>query len=88
MTNSELIQNHTIFFAYFCHLIELKQADAAEELCEIAFKLDNELNKRNISDLQIEDYINNAKLEPEDQLMITQYIYPNLKALNNKIVKS
>jgi len=26
MTDSELIKNHTLFFAYFCHLIEADQA--------------------------------------------------------------
>ena len=74
--NKELIKNHTIFHAYFCHLIESDQADFAEYLCEISFKLDQEINRRNISELQVEECIKNSKFEPQDQLMISTYIYP------------
>ena len=76
MTDSELIKNHTIFHAYFCYLIESDQADFAEYLCEISFKLDQEINRRNISELQVEECIKNTKFEPQDQLMISTYIYP------------
>ena len=82
MTNSELIQNHTIFFAYFCHLIDLKQAEAVEELCEIGWKLDEEINRRKIGQLEIEDCIKSATLDPQDQIMIDKYIFPNDDSIN------
>ena len=77
MTNRQLIVNHTVFFAYFCHLIETDQADSAEELCEIGWKLNEEIRKRKISEFQIEKCIKNTEFEPQDQLMISTYIYPD-----------
>ena len=76
MTDSELIKNHTIFFAYFCHLIETDQADSAEELCEIGWKLDEEIRRRKITEVQIEECIKNLEFDPQDQLMVAAYIYP------------
>ena len=76
MTDSELIKNHTIFFAYFCHLTETDQADSAEELCEIGWKLDEEIRRRKITEVQIEECIKNVEFDPQDQLMVAAYIYP------------
>jgi len=88
MTDSELIKNHTIFHAYFCHLIESDQAESAEDLCDISFKLYQEINRRKIGELQIKECIKNTKLDPQDQLMVSQYIYPDLDVLNNKVGQS
>tara|TARA_B110001454_G_scaffold200263_1_gene205715 strand:- start:173 stop:439 length:267 start_codon:yes stop_codon:yes gene_type:complete len=88
MTDSELIKNHTIFHAYFCHLIESDQAESAEDLCDISFKLNQEINRRKIGELQIKECIKNTKLDPQDQLMVSQYIYPDLDVLNNKVGQS
>jgi len=88
MTDSELIKNHTIFHAYFCHLIESDQAESAEELCEIGWKLDEEIRRRKITEVQIEECIKNAEFDPQDQLMVSIYIYPALEALNNEIAQS
>ena len=88
MTNSELIKNYTLFHAYFCHLIENRQADAVEDLCEISFKLDQEISKRKISELEIEDCIKNVTLDPEDQLMVSKYIYPELEEFTIEIAQS
>ena len=88
MSNKDLIKNHTIFHAYFCHLIESDQADSAEELCEIGWKLDEEIRRRKITEVQIEECIKNAEFDPQDQLMVSIYIYPALEALNNEIAQS
>ena len=88
MTDSELIKNHTIFHAYFCHLIESDQAESAEDLCDISFKLNQEINRRKIGELQIKECIKNTKLDPQDQLMVSKYIYPDLDVLNNKVGQS
>ena len=88
MTDSELIKNHTIFFAYLCHLIKTDQVDSAEKLCDIGFKLDEEINKRKITEIQIEECINNSNLEPQDQLIVSKYIYPELGYLISKIGNS
>ena len=83
MTDFELIYNHTIFHAYFCHLIDTDQADYAEELCEIGWKLDEEIRRRKITEVQIEECIKNAEFEPQDQLMISTYMYPDSGNLAN-----
>jgi len=88
MTDVELIKNHTIFFAYFCHLIETNQADAIEELCQIGGRLDEEINRRKISELQIIECIIKAKLDPQDQLMISKYIYPDSNYYMSKVGNS
>ncbi|MBT6936766.1 MAG: hypothetical protein HN982_04190 [Candidatus Marinimicrobia bacterium] len=82
MTNKDLIKNHTIFHAYFCHLIESDQADSAEELCEIGWKLDEEIRRRKITEVQIEECIKNSEFDPQDQLMISTYIYPESDLFN------
>jgi len=88
LSDKELIVNHTIFFAYFCHLIESDQADSAEELCEIGWRLDEEINRRKITELQIMECIIKAKLDPQDQLMISKYIYPDSNYYMSKIGNS
>ena len=82
MSDKELIKNHTVFFAYFCHLIETDQADSAEELCEIGWKLDEEIRRRKITEVQINETINNAVLSPEDKLMVEKYIFIKSEKLN------
>jgi len=76
ISDKELIKTHTVFFAYFCHLIETNQADSAEELCEIGWKLDEEIRRRKITKVQIEECIKNIDFDPQDQLMVASYIYP------------
>jgi hypothetical protein len=83
MTNSELIKNYTSFHAYFCHLIDKGQADAVQDLCDISFKLDQEISKRKISETQIKTYLMKANLSSEDQLLIGNYIYDDLLEKNN-----
>ena len=82
ISDKELIKNHTVFFAYFCHLIETDQADSAEELCEIGWKLDEEIRRRKITEVQIEECIKNAEFDLQDQLMISTYIYPESDLFN------
>jgi hypothetical protein len=82
ISDKELIKNHTVFFAYFCHLIETDQADSAEELCEIGWKLDEEIRRRKITEVQINETINNAVLSPEDKLMVEKYIFIKSEKLN------
>ena len=88
LSDKELIKNHTIFHAYFCHLIETDQADSAEELCEIGWKLDEEIRRRKITEVQIEECIKNAEFDPQDQLMISTYIYPESDLFNVKTEQS
>ena len=76
LSDKELIKNYILFHAYFCHLIENDQADSEKELCEISWQLDQEINRRKIGDLQVEECIKNTKFDPQDQLMISTYIYP------------
>ena len=82
LSDKELIKNHTIFHAYFCHLIETDQAESAEELCEIGWKLDEEIRRRKITEVQINETINNAVLSPEDKLMVEKYIFIKSEKLN------
>ena len=82
ISDKELIKNHTVFFAYFCHLIETDQADSAEELCEIGWKLDEEIRRRKITEVQIEECIKNAEFDPQDQLMVSIYIDPDSNFYN------
>ena len=88
MTNSQLIKNHTIFFAYFCHLIEFYPIDLLEELCAIGWKLDEEIRRRKITDADIENCINKSNLNPEDQCMVGKYIYPDSDLFNIKTGQS
>ena len=78
MTDSELIKTHTIFFAYFCHLIEINQADSIKELCDISLELEKEIKRRKISQLEIEDCIKSVALDAQDRLMVNKYIFPDL----------
>ena len=57
MSDNKLIENHTLFFAYFCHLIEQDMADFPEELCEIGMKLDDEISRRKITNTEIDEFV-------------------------------
>ena len=78
LSNKELIINHTIFHAYFCHLIEMDQVDCVKDLCKISSKLEDEINIRSISFSQIEECIKKADLEPQDRMMVNEYIFRDL----------
>ena len=78
ISDKDLIINHTIFFAYFCHLIESDQADTSEELGEIGWKLEEEMVRRKISCAEVEEYLMKANLSPEEKLMIATYIDSDL----------
>ena len=76
MSNKNLIENHTIFFAYFCHLMEQGQDSLLQELCDIGMKLEDEINRRKITSTEIDECMKNVQLSPQDQLMVSAYIYP------------
>ena len=75
MSNKKLIENHTLFFAYFCHLMEQGQDSMLQELCDIGMKLEDEINRRKITSTQIDECMKNVELNPQDQLMVSAYIY-------------
>ena len=78
MTDHELIYNHTVFHAYFCHLIDIGQVHCAKELCDISWQLEEEINRRSISDFQIEQFVKNTHLEPQDRILVHKYIFLNI----------
>ena len=88
MSDNKLIENHTLFFAYFCHLIEQDMADFPEELCEIGMKLDDEISRRKITNTEIDEFMKNVSLSPQDQLMVATYIYPESDLFNVKTGQS
>ena len=79
MSNNELIKNHLIFHAYFCHMIEKDQLDAFEDLCAISLELSEEIVKRKIDENQIARQLNSENFDFFEQLLITKYLYPELK---------
>jgi len=88
MTNSELIESHTVFFAYFCHLIEQDQDSLFQELCDIGMKLEEEINRRKITNTEIDECMKNVELSPQDQLMVAAYIYPESDLFKLKVGQS
>jgi hypothetical protein len=88
MSNEELIENHTLFFAYFCHLIEQNMTNFPEELCEIGMKFNDEISRRKITNTEIDEFMKNVSLSPQDQLMVATYIYPESDLFNIKIGQS
>lgn len=75
MNNKELIENHTIFHAYLCFLIESDLIDSIEGFCKIGTILDDEILRRNITSREIDSHMMTAALCPEDQLIVGKYIY-------------
>ena len=76
MSNKKLIENHTLFFAYFCHLMEQGQDTLLHELCDIGMKLEDEINRRKITNTEIDECMKTVELSPQEQLMVATYIYP------------
>ena len=81
LSDKELIKNYILFHAYFCYLIKNNQADSVEDLCDISFKLDEEIKRRKIGKFQIKETIKCVKLESQDLLMVSNYIYYDLETL-------
>ena len=88
MSNKKLIENHTLFFAYFCHLMEQGQDTLLQELCDIGMKLEDEINRRKITSTEINECMTNVQLAPQDQLMVSAYIYPESDLFTAKIGQS
>ena len=88
MTDSELIKNHTVFFAYFCHLMEQGQDSLLQELCDIGMKLEDEISRRKITNTEIDEFMKNVSLSPQDQMMVATYIYPESDLFNVKTGQS
>ena len=88
MSDEQLIENYSVFFAYFCYLIDQDLIDSAEEWCILANKLDDEISRRKITDTAIEEWMKNVQLAPQDQLMVAAYIYPESDLFNLKIGQS
>ena len=82
MTDTELIKNHTVFFAYFCHLMEQGQDSLLQELCDIGMKLEDEISRRKITNTEIDEFMKNVSLSPQDQMMVATYIYPESDLFN------
>ncbi|MBT4435614.1 hypothetical protein HOD02_04805, partial [bacterium] len=55
---------------------------------DIGYKLEDEINRRNITGFQIEEYMKNANLDPQDRLMVNIYLYPDLDEMNDKVGQS
>ena len=45
-------------------------------------KLDNEISRRKITNTEIDEYMKNVVLTPQDQLMVATYIYPESDLFN------
>ena len=88
MSDKQLIENHTLFFAYFCHLMEQGQDSQLQELCDIGMKLNDEISRRKITNTEIDEFMKNVSLSPQDQLMVATYIYPESDLFNIKIGQS
>lgn len=88
MSDEQLIENYSIFFAYFCYLIDQDLIDSAEEWCEIGNKLDDEISHRKITNNTIEEWMKNVQLTPQDQLIVAAYIYPESELFTAKIGQS
>ena len=88
MSNKKLIENHTIFFAYFCHLMEQGQDSLLQELCDIGMKLEDEITRRKITNTEIDECMKNVELSPQDQLMVAAYIYPESDLFKLKVGQS
>ena len=59
-----------------------------EELIKIGMKLDNEISRRKITNTEIDEYMKNVILTPQDQLMVATYIYPESDLFNVKTGQS
>jgi hypothetical protein len=62
--------------------INQDQADSIKELCEISWKLDQEIQNRKISNDEIESSIKKIVFRPEDQIFVEKYIFSNSEELN------
>ena len=68
--------------------MEQGQDSLLQELCDIGMKLDNEISRRKITNTEIDEFMKNVVLTPQDQLMVAEYIYPESDLFNIKIGQS
>ena len=85
LSDKQLIINHILFHAYFCHLIETGLSISVKKLVEISHKYDEEIKLRKITDVQIKNCILTAELSFDDQQLIANHIYSNFDFINKKI---
>ena len=68
--------------------MEQGQDSLLQELCDIGMKLEDEINRRKITNTEIDEYMKNVVLTPQDQLMVATYIYPESDLFNVKTGQS
>ena len=56
--------------------MEQDQDSLFQELFDIGMKLEEEINRRKITNTEIDECMKNVELSPQDHLMVAAYIYP------------
>jgi len=56
--------------------MEQGQDSLLQELCDIGMKLEDEISRRKITNTEIDEFMKNVSLSPQDQMMVATYIYP------------
>ena len=80
---SFILEEETRFFKKnICYLVDIDQADSIKELCEISWKLDQEIQHRKISNDEIESSLKKIVFTAEDQIFVEKYIFSISEDLN------
>jgi hypothetical protein len=62
--------------------MEQGQDSLLQELCDIGMKLEDEISRRKITNTEIDEFMKNVSLSPQDQMMVATYIYPESDLFN------
>jgi hypothetical protein len=62
--------------------MEQGQDSLLQELCDIGMKLEEEISRRKITNTEIDEFMKNVSLSPQDQMMVATYIYPESDLFN------
>ena len=68
--------------------MEQGQDSQLQELCDIGMKLNDEISRRKITNTEIDEFMKNVSLSPQDPLMVATYIYPESDLFNVKTGQS
>ncbi len=78
MKNKDLVKEHSLIFAYICHFIDLGYDKDIFYLIDIGWDFEKEIERRKISEQQINKYIQIIKWNAAEKIMINKYLFSHL----------
>ena len=81
-SDRKLVQESTLVCAYLCYLMEEGYINSLDSLIDFSCELDREIERRNLSNEEINRLINIESWSPYEQIVIGTFLFPESDLFN------